>query len=190
MAHCTRCGAAVDATAVYCQQCGLRQPVEVASSAAGPAGSAGAAQSSAASAQSVAGAGTQSGLKENVAATLSYAAFWITGIIFLLIDKRPYVQFHAAQSLVVFGALWLLRAMVGMVFGLSFAFRGDWDDWGDWSGPRMGRSMALWGIGGLMLGLIQLATVVLWIVMMIKAYQGEKYRIPIAADLVDTIAGK
>jgi len=41
-----------------------------------------------------------------------------------------------------------------------------------------------------MLGLIQLATVVLWIVLMIKAFQGEKYRVPIAADLVDSIAGK
>jgi len=135
-------------------------------------------------------AGAQSGLKENVAAALSYAAFWITGIIFLLVDKRPYVQFHAAQSLVVFGGLWLLRSVVALVFGLSFAFRGDWDDWSDWGSHGMGRSMAMWGAGGLLLGLIQLATVALWIVLMIKAYQGEKWRVPIAADLVDSIAGK
>jgi len=190
MAHCTRCGASVDATAVYCQECGLRQPVEGVSSGAGSVSGGGAAQASAASGQAVAGAGAQSGLKENVAATLSYAAFWITGIIFLLVDKRPYVQFHAAQSLVVFGGLWLLRSAVALVFGLSFAFRGDWDDWSDWGAHGMGRSVAMWGAGGLLLGLIQLATLALWIVLMIKAYQGEKYRVPIAADLVDSIAGK
>ena len=36
------------------------------------------------------------------AALLSYVLGWITGLVFLLIDKRPYVRFHAAQSVVVF----------------------------------------------------------------------------------------
>jgi uncharacterized membrane protein len=44
----------------------------------------------------------RSGLSENLAALLSYVFGWITGLIFLLLDKRPYVRFHAAQSIVVF----------------------------------------------------------------------------------------
>ena len=45
---------------------------------------------------------SQTGLSENVAGLLCYILGWITGLIFLLIDKRPFVRFHAAQSIVVF----------------------------------------------------------------------------------------
>jgi hypothetical protein len=45
---------------------------------------------------------TGSGLPENIAALLSYVLGWITVLVFLLIDKRHYVRFHAAQSIVVF----------------------------------------------------------------------------------------
>jgi hypothetical protein len=38
----------------------------------------------------------RSGMSENTAACLSYVLGWLTGIIFYLIDKRPYVRFHAA----------------------------------------------------------------------------------------------
>ena len=49
------------------------------------------------------------GLDENVAGLLCYVLGWVTGIIFFLIDKRPYVRFHAAQSIVVFGGLHILN---------------------------------------------------------------------------------
>jgi uncharacterized membrane protein len=52
---------------------------------------------------------TRSGLPENIAALLSYVLGWITGLVFLLIDKRPYVRFHAAQSIVVFLGLHALE---------------------------------------------------------------------------------
>jgi len=35
-----------------------------------------------------------------------------------------------------------------------------------------------------------LVALVLWIVLMIKAYQGEKFRVPVAADIAESIAGK
>jgi hypothetical protein len=41
------------------------------------------------------------GLQENVAGLLCYILGWVTGIIFLLIDKRPFVRFHAAQSIIL-----------------------------------------------------------------------------------------
>ncbi len=124
-------------------------------------------------------------MSENVAATLSYALGWVTGIIFLLVDKRPFVQFHAAQSLVVFAGLMLLRSMIGMAAGLGFALDfwdgwGDWDDWGFYG----------WSATGVILGLIRLLGFILWLVLMVKAYQGERLRIPVAADLAESIAGK
>ena len=77
------------------------------------------------------------------------------------------MRFHAAQSIVVFGGLTILWVALGMVFiagGASFGFG------------------LLW--------LVSILGFVLWILLMIKAYQGERYRLPIAADLADQIFSK
>jgi uncharacterized membrane protein len=41
-----------------------------------------------------------------------------------------------------------------------------------------------------LLALVSVIGFILWILLMIKAYQGEKYRVPVAADLADQIFGK
>src|SRR5216684_4441136 len=74
MAFCSKCGAQLAGEAAFCASCG--QPQGTAPTAAG----------------------SQSGLAENVAGLLCYSLGWLTGLIFLLIDRRPSVQFHAAQS--------------------------------------------------------------------------------------------
>lgn len=48
------------------------------------------------------------GLPKNTAAALSYLLGWLTGIVFLLIEKEPFVRFHAMQSIITFGILTLL----------------------------------------------------------------------------------
>lgn len=48
------------------------------------------------------------GLPKNTAAALSYVLGWLTGIVFLLIEKNPFVRFHAMQSIITFGLLTLL----------------------------------------------------------------------------------
>jgi len=40
----------------------------------------------------------------------------------LLIDKRPYVRFHAAQSIVTFGGLHVIRIVLSLVFGFGWFF--------------------------------------------------------------------
>jgi uncharacterized membrane protein len=121
--------------------------------------------------QGYAAAPAASGLQENVAGLLCYLVGWITGIVFLLIDKRPFVRFHAAQSIVVFGALTIIRIV------LAFAFAGSW----------------YFGLGILhllifsLLGILGLA---LWIILMIQAYQGKWFEIPGAAGVAKNIAGK
>lgn len=106
-----------------------------------------------------------SGLTENVAGMLCYALGWITGLIFLLIDKRPFVRFHAAQSIVVFGALFILR----MIF---------------WFG-----SFGLLSLMAMVSMLLFLVTVTAWIVLMVFAYQGKMYEVPVAAGIAKSIAG-
>ena len=44
------------------------------------------------------------------------------------------------------------------------------------------------GLG--LLWLVSLVSFILWILLMVKAYQGDKFRVPIAADLADQIFGK
>jgi len=49
---------------------------------------------------------TSTGLQENIAGLLCYVLGWVTGIIFLFIEKEnKFVRFHAVQSIVVFGVL-------------------------------------------------------------------------------------
>lgn len=48
------------------------------------------------------------GLPRNTAAALSYVLGWITGVIFLILEKDKFVRFHAMQSILVFGGLMIL----------------------------------------------------------------------------------
>lgn len=166
MAHCTKCGAAIADNASFCGSCGAAQG---AAPSAAPVPATAAPSGSAAPA-----AAAQSQMAENVAGFLSYILGWITGLIFYFVDKRPYVRFHAAQSIVVFGGLHIIYLVLGMFLGFSlFA--------GGWTGFSFG-----WAL----YGLLDLLAFVLWILLMIKAYQGERFRVPIAADLAEKIFGK
>ncbi len=152
MAFCKSCGQEIG-TATFCPKCGANQSAAV-TPAAAPAAS------------------PTEGLQENVAGLLCYVLGFITGIIFLLIDKRPFVKFHAAQSIVVFGGLFILRLGLGFMGGM------------------MGGGVVGWGVLGMIGLVISLITLVLWILLMVKAYQHEMFKVPIAAPIAENIAGK
>jgi uncharacterized membrane protein len=117
----------------------------------------------------VASAGT-SGLEENVAGLLCYILGWVTGLIFFLIDKRSFVKFHAAQSIALSIAMIVVYIAFGFLFGmLSFAHLGI-------------LAFALYPILGLFL-------FVLWIFLMYKAYQHEKFKLPLIGDIAEKMAG-
>lgn len=98
---------------------------------------------------------TSSGMEENVAGLLCYLAGFITGIIFLFIEKEnQFIRFHAMQSI----ALSVVMIVISIV--LSFI-------------PVIGWIVALF---------LPLAYLVLWIFMMWKAYQGEMYKLPVLGD--------
>jgi len=154
MAFCSKCGSEVAAGAGFCPKCGEAQ-------------SGGAAVVHSAQV-------AQSGISENVAAFLCYLVGWVTGIIFFLIDKRPFVRFHAAQSIVVFGGLHVINIMLGILFGAGMMFRGGY---------------GAFGMGAALYGLISLVGLILWILLMVKAYQHEKFEVPIAAGIAKSFAG-
>ena len=115
--------------------------------------------------------GVADGMTENVAGLLCYALGWITGLIFFLVDKRPFVRFHAAQSMVVFGGLHIVYYILVRIFFSEILVGG-------------------FGFTALLLDAIRLLATVLWIVLMVKAYQGERFKVPFAADLAENIAGQ
>lgn len=151
MAFCGKCGAALADGIGFCPQCGA------------PAGGTAVMPAAAAVPAST-------GLKENVAGLLCYVLGWLTGIVFLLIDKRPFVRFHAAQSIVVFGSLTILRVI------LSFGF----------FGPAGIGFYSLWALLAL---LVALVTFVAWVFLMVTAYQGKQVEVPIAAGIAKSLAG-
>jgi uncharacterized membrane protein len=150
MPFCKACGQEIG-TATFCPKCGANQGTAVAP-------------------PPVSNAPATSGIDENVAGLLSYALGWVTGIIFLLIDKRPFVRFHAAQSIVVFGGLTVISIGLGMIGALT--------------GGLFGHGL-FWSL----IALTRLVGFVLWILLMIKAYQHEMFKVPIAAPIAEGIAG-
>ena len=113
---------------------------------------------------------SSTGMQANVAGLLCYVLGWISGLVFFLIEKEnKFVRFHAMQSIVVFGALTVLQIVIGILIGLFAAIH----------------VYFLTPILGLLYPLLGLAGLVLWIILMVKAYQGVKFKLPIAGDIAE-----
>jgi uncharacterized membrane protein len=154
MAFCAKCGAEVGG-ASFCPKCGAPQSAVAATGGAPVSTTSG-----------------DTGLAENVAGLLCYVAGWVTGLIFFLIDKRPFVRFHAAQSLVLFGGIVIAYILLGMIAAASI--------FGGWMLTLM--SFLIYGVLGI-------GSFILWILCMVKAYQGQKFKLPVVGDLAEKMAG-
>jgi uncharacterized membrane protein len=98
------------------------------------------------------------GLKENIASLLCYLGWWVTGIIFLIIEpNNKTVKFHAIQSIVVFILITILQIILMII-------------------PIIGWIIAIF---------VWIGAVILWAMLMYKAYQGGTYHLPIAGNIAD-----
>lgn len=103
---------------------------------------------------------TAGGLDQNVAGALAYSLGWITGVAFLLLEPaNKFVRFHALQSVLVFGglsAIWFV-------------------------------AMSTIPVVGLLIGLVIVPwlSVILWLLLMYKAYRGERFKLPFVGDIAD-----
>lgn len=101
---------------------------------------------------------TSIGIQANIAALLSYAAGWVTGLILYLVEKEnKFVRFHAFQSIVVFGSITVVQTVL----------------------------LAIPVLGWMLVPFIYLGGLVLWILLMVKSYQGEKFKIPYAGEIAE-----
>lgn len=151
MKHCSKCGATIESDDLkFCPQCGnaVQEGAEVpVSKPAAPSG----------------------GMEDNIAGLLCYIAGFITGIIFLVIEpynRKPFVRFHAFQSIFFNVAAVILMIVLG-ILGVVFAFIG-------LAGIFFPINMLIW-----------LGILALWIVLMVKAYQKQKWLLPIIGGLAE-----
>lgn len=101
---------------------------------------------------------TASGLDPNVAAALSYSLGWITGLLFFVTEpQNNFVRFHAMQAILVFGT-----ACVAFVLCLAIPF-----------------------LGWILSIFVFYGSLALWLLLMFKAYQGERFKLPIAGDMAE-----
>jgi uncharacterized membrane protein len=104
------------------------------------------------------------GMDENLAAVLSYILGIITGILFFVMEKdSKFVKFHAMQSILFWVVMFVLSIVSGFV-------------------PVIG-----WIFG---VTILPLASIVLWILLMYKAYQNEMFKLPVIGDIAEQQVAK
>jgi len=102
--------------------------------------------------------GSSTGLDDNVAGLLTYLFGFVTGVVFLVIEKdSTFVRFHAFQSTVTFLVLFVVSVIGGWI-------------------PLLGSALNL---------VVTPISVILWVLLMVKAYQGERYQLPIIGEIAE-----
>ncbi len=102
------------------------------------------------------------GMDANLAAVLSYLLGIISGLIFYILEKEnKYVKFHAMQSILVSAFLFILSTILVITV-----------------------------VGVFLVPIVQLVGFILWILLMVKAYQGEYFKLPFLGDIAEKNANK
>jgi uncharacterized membrane protein len=102
---------------------------------------------------------SSTGLDPNLAAALAYLAGFVTGIVLLIVEKENrFVRFHAMQSTVLFVAVLVISVALNSI-------------------PLLGPIMYAF--------ILFPAVVILWLVMMFKAYNGERFKLPVIGDFAE-----
>jgi len=100
---------------------------------------------------------TSTGFDANIAAALSYLVGFVTGIIFLLVEKEnKFVRFHAMQSTLLFIGIVAIDILLQIV-------------------PILGALVVIF--------VVIPASAVLWLLLMFKAYQGEEFKLPLVGQM-------
>ena len=125
---------------------------------------------------------SSTGLDENVAALLSYIFGWISGLVFFLIEKDSrLVRFHAMQSLlfnvvaivvaiVLWVALFVIFLIVSQISGILATLLSV-------------VSILLWLVFGV-------AILAGWVLSLIKAFQGQYFKLPVIGNFAEKFSAK
>jgi uncharacterized membrane protein len=109
-------------------------------------------------------------LSERIAGGFAYFTF-VPAILFLVLEpykKNCFVRFHSVQCLLLGGAAILLAIALKLASVVLFLI------------PVLG-PLLVW----LVSAVVGLAVAVIWLVLVIKAFQGEMFKIPLLGDVAE-----
>lgn len=110
---------------------------------------------------------SSTGLTPNAAAALSYLAWWLSGLLFYLVERESrFVKFHAAQAVIGLGALWV-AGLILWVFAFAALFV----------------SAAVFKILLYLAYAVWLIGLVAWAVCLVRAWKGEEFELPWAGAI-------
>jgi len=156
---CSKCGTENPEDAKFCSKCG-------AGMGAGATGTEDAIKPETES---------STGMSANVAGLLCYVAGWITGIVFVVLEKKStFVKFHAWQSIMAFGALTVVQIILSIISGIAFSTF----------------AFGLWRFMNVLGVLVWVIAVGLWIALIITAGTGKMWKVPLAGDWAEKQAKK
>jgi uncharacterized membrane protein len=113
---------------------------------------------------------TSLGMRARTAGWLSYLFGWVTGLIFFLLEKENrFVRFHAMQSILFFGGLSILEAIIRF-FETLFSY-----------------SLFPFFGSGVISSVVGLVSLIYWIVLMVRASRGVYYKLPVIGDYADKL---
>jgi uncharacterized membrane protein len=113
---------------------------------------------------------TSIGIRARTAGWLSYLFGWVTGLIFFLLEKENrFVRFHAMQSMLFFGGISILEGIIRF-----FEMQSNYT------------IMHLYGVG-LFSSVLGLVSLIMWIVLMVRASKGIYYKLPFIGDFADKL---
>lgn len=156
---CSKCGAENPDGAKFCSKCGagLGAPAKPSEAVAKPETE------------------SSTGLSANVAGLLCYVLGWVTGIIFVVWEKKSkFVRFHAWQSIMTFGVLTVVQIILSIIGGIAV----------------FTLSPGLWWFAHVLTIIVVLIIVGLWIALMLLAYQGKMWKVPGAGNWAEKQANK
>jgi uncharacterized membrane protein len=120
---------------------------------------------------------TSTGLSPNVAGLLCYVVGWITGIVFVVIEKKSkFVKFHAWQSIMTFGILTVVQIVLSILAAIA------------WS--PLGVVSGLWVVLNVLGIIVWVIIVGLWIALMVLAYSGKMWKLPGVGNWAERQASK
>jgi uncharacterized membrane protein len=136
---CSKCGTENPEGAKFCSRCGAGLGVAATPTEGGAKPE----------------AESSTGLSANVAGLLCYVLGWVTGIVFIVLEKKStFVRFHAWQSIMTFGVLFVISLILSWI-------------------PVIG-----WIMGTL----IGILSFILWIILIVQAGTGKMWKVPLAGD--------
>ena len=125
---------------------------------------------------------SSTGLDENLAALLSYILGWLSGLVFFLIEKDSrLVRFHAMQSLLLSAAAFVIGIALWILSIIS------WVIVSQISGILSFLISVIVGLVAFVLGVGLLIAVIMCL---IKAYQGQFFKLPVIGNMAEKFSAK